>query len=332
MANRSHLLAQSSLIAVMSLTAPTLLHADGPMPVVATFSILGDMLAQIGGDHIALTTLVGADGDPHVYQPTPQAARKVSEAEVLILNGLEFEGWLERLVQASGFDGTLVVATDGIDAIAYKDGDEHEDHDEHGDENAEHEDHEGEHKDSDEHGDHDHGVFDPHAWQDISLAVTYADNIAAGLAKADPENAGAYYANRASYVAEIEALSVEISAMMAAIPEENRTIVASHDAFGYFAAAYDLKIVAPQGLSTESEPSAADIAALITQIREDNISAVFLGSIADNRVLEQIASETGATIGGTLYAGSLSKEDGPAATYLEMIRRNATTLAKALGS
>ncbi len=162
--------------------------------------------------------------------------------------------------------------------------------------------------------------------------MTYADNIVAGLAKADPTHAGDYYANHAAYVAELEALSAEVVAMMAAIPEEKRTVVTSHDAFGYFAAAYGLTFEAPQGLSTESEVSAADVAALITQIREENISAVFVESIADNRLLEQIANETGATIGGTLYSDGLSEADGPAATYLEMMRHNAVTLSEALGS
>ena len=162
--------------------------------------------------------------------------------------------------------------------------------------------------------------------------MTYVDNIAAGLAQADPENAGDYYANRAAYVAEIEALAAEVDAMMAAIPEDRRTIVTSHDAFQYFAEAYGLTFEAPQGLSTESEASAADVAALITQIRDEDISAVFVETITDNRLMEQIANETGAAIGGTLYSGALSDADGPAATYLDMMRHNATTLSDALSN
>jgi zinc/manganese transport system substrate-binding protein len=426
MLSRRSILASATAIATLSLVVPSTSWADEPIPVVATFSILGDMVERIGGEHIALTTLVGPDGDAHVFQPSPQDARAVAEAQVLFVNGLEFEGWLERLAEAAAFDGTIVVTTDGIEAIAY---DEHEDHDEHddhaghdndhadhdhakhdehdhdkeehadahdhddhdeehadghdddhddhdhgekhadgddhghdeehashddhdhdkhddhehGEEHAEHDDHDDhdhdkEHAGHDDHDDHahddhaghNHGAFDPHAWQSLENAVIYVDHITAGLAKADPDNAGDYYANRAAYVAQIEALKTDVDAMMAAIPEDKRTVVTSHDAFGYFGAAYGLTFEAPQGLSTESEVSAGDVAKLIEQIREEGISAVFVESVTDNRMLQQIANETGAKIGGTLYAGALSAKDGPAPTYLDMIRHNVTTLSDAL--
>ncbi len=351
----------ATVITALSLSVPAAAWADEPLPVVATFSILGDMVKEIGGDHIELTTLVGANGDTHVYRPTPQDARAVAEADVLFVNGLEFEGWLERLSEAAGFDGTQIVATTGIEPIAFEEHDDHGDeHDDHGDEHAEGEEHDDhdhgdehaeddkhddhdhgeehashdDHDDHDDHGHagHDHGAFDPHAWQSLELAMIYVDNITAGLAQADPENAGDYYANRTAYLAELEALKADVDALMAGIPEDKRTIVTSHDAFQYFAEDYGLTFEAPQGLSTESEASAGDVAELITQIREENISAVFVETLTDNRLLEQIANETGASIGGTLYSGALSDADGPAPTYLDMIRHNATTLADALGS
>ncbi|MEL6584984.1 MAG: zinc ABC transporter substrate-binding protein [Pseudomonadota bacterium] len=339
---------------------PTATWADDPIPVVATFSILGDMVERIGGEHIELTTLVGPNGDAHVYRPTPQDARAVANAEVLFVNGLEFEGWLERLAEAASFSGTEVVATAGIDAIAFdddhddhhgdhEDHEDHDEHDEHGhddhghsdhdhDEKEDHNDHAGhDHDDHDDHGHdhgghhgHDHGAFDPHAWQSLDNAIIYANNIAAGLSQADPNNASDYFANRATFVAEIEALKVEIDDLMSAIPADNRTVVTAHDAFGYFAQDYDMTFVAPQGLSTEAEASAAGVAALITQIRDENISAVFVESITDSRLLEQIANETGAAIGGTLYSDALSDASGPASTYLQMYRHNATTLFTAL--
>ena len=323
--------ASATAIVTFSLTVPTVSWAEQPIPVVATFSILGDMVERIGGEHIALTTLVGPDGDTHVYQPTPKAARSVAEADVLFMNGLEFEGWLERLAEAASFNGAMVVATNGIVPIAFE---EHEDEDEEHDEHEEHDDHEehDEHEEHDDHAGHDHGTFDPHAWQSLDNAVIYANNIAAGLAQADPANASAYYINRAVFVDQIVALKSDVDAMMGALPADKRTVVTPHDAFGYFAAAYDLTFEAPQGMSTESEVSAADVAALITQIRRDSISAVFIESITDNRMMEQIANETGATIGGTLYSDALSGETGPASTYLDMIRHNATTLSDALGS
>jgi zinc/manganese transport system substrate-binding protein len=305
-------LKSATALAAFTLSFPMASWAEEPMPVVATFSILGDMVERIGGEHIALTTLVGPDGDSHVYQPTPKAARSVAESDVLFLNGLDFEGWLERLAEAASFDGAMVVATNGVVPIAF---DDHDDHDD-----EKHDDHAG----------HDHGAFDPHAWQSLENAVIYANNIAAGLAQADPENAGDYYANRAAFVAEVEMLSADIEAMMKSLPADKRTVVTPHDAFGYFAATYDLTFVAPQGMSTESEVSAGDVAALITQIREESISAVFIESITDNRMMEQIANETGATIGGTLYSDALSAKSGPASTYLDMMRHNATTLFDAL--
>ena len=336
MFSRRTLLTSASVLATLALTLPTTTWAKEPIPVVATFSILGDMVERIGGEHIVVTTLVGPDGDAHVYQPTPQAARAVAEADLMFVNGLDFEGWLERLAQAAAFDGALVVATDGIEALAFDEhGDEHGDHEDHNGDHDDHEDHdkhEGEHDDHDDHAGHDHGAFDPHAWQSLTHAVTYVDNITAGLAKADPENAADYYANRATYVTEIEALNVDVTAMMAGLPEEKRTVVTSHDAFGYFAHAYGLTFEAPQGLSTESEVSAADVAELIEQIREEGISAVFIEAIADNRLLKQIANETDATIGGTLYSDGLSNAEGPASTYLDMMRHNAETLSKALSN
>ncbi|MEM7025682.1 MAG: zinc ABC transporter substrate-binding protein, partial [Pseudomonadota bacterium] len=185
------------------------------------------------------------------------------------------------------------------------------------------------HAEADEHGHH-HGAFDPHAWQSLANGEIYARNIAKALAAADPDNAASYDANTETYISEMQALDAEILALVAALPEEARTVVTSHDAFGYFAARYGLTFEAPQGLSTESEPSAADVAEMITQIREENISAVFVESITDNRLLEQIANDTGASIGGTLYSDALSGPDGPASTYLDMMRHNATTIAQAL--
>ena len=217
---------------------------------------------------------------------------------------------------------------------------EHAEHDDHGehDEHAEHDDHgeddehamHDDHAEDDEHHAHDHGAFDPHAWQSLRHATVYVDNIAAALSKADPDNAGTYYRNREAYVGELEALDAEIREIVAGLPEGSRTVVTSHDAFQYFGHDYGLTFIAPQGLSTESEVSAQDVARLIHQIRDLGIRAVFIENIADSRLLERIAEETGAVIGGTLYPGALSGPDGPAPTYLDMMRHNAMTLAQAL--
>ncbi len=337
MTSRRNLLISATTLIGLSLAAPTSAwSAEAPVPVVATFSILGDMVKRIGGDRVAVTTLVGAAGDAHVYQPVPADARAVSQAEVLVFNGLAFEGWLDRLVEASDFDGLQVVATDGIEPIRFDgDDDHHDDHDKEDDHAAkdEHDDHDHAAKDDhdDEHADaHHHGAFDPHAWQDIANAVIYVDNITEALAKTDPANASTYYGNRATYVAEMQALDAEIRKRVAELPEDKRTVVTAHDAFGYFSETYGLRFVAPHGISTESAPSAANVAALIRQIREEGITAVFVETLSDQRLLKQIADETGASIGGTLYSDALSGPDGPASTYLDMMRHNSSTLVDAL--
>ena len=314
------LLAAAAVLA-LSLAGPAAAQPDRPIPVVATFSILGDMAKRIGGEHVRVTTLVGADGDTHVYRPTPADARAVGEARVLVVNGLQFEGWLDRLIDASDFRGIRVVATRGIAPIAV---DEEHGHDRHDDRDR--------HAGGDRHEGHDHGAFDPHAWQSLRNAAVYADNIAAALAEADPGNAGAFQRNRAAYAAEIAALDSEIREIVAGLPADRRTVVTSHDAFQYFGRDYGLTFVAPQGLGTESEASAKDVARLIRQIRDEGIRAVFIENIGDPRLLERIAEETGAVIGGTLHPGALSGPGGPAPSYLEMMRHNATTLARALTS
>ena len=361
MLTRRALLSSASAVLALLLAAPAIAHSDKPIPVVATFSILGDMVKRIGGEHVSVTTLVGPDGDAHVYQPTPADARAVSEAKILVVNGLQFEGWLDRLVDASDFRGVRVVATDGIEPIAFDEEHDHggspevhaeeaghdKDHDDHAEAGHDHDeaghDHDDEahaeaethdHEDAAHaeagHDHHDHGAFDPHAWQSLGNAVAYVDNITAALAQADPATGADFYQNRAAYVAEIEALDAEIRETLAGLPADRRTVVTSHDALQYFGRDYGLAFVAPQGLSTESEASAKDVARLIQQIREQGIRAVFIENIGDPRLMRRIADETGAVIGGTLYSDALSGPDGPGATYLDMMRHNATTLAQAL--
>jgi zinc/manganese transport system substrate-binding protein len=336
----------TSLISVgilILLASPLTAHSAENIKVLATFSILGDMVKRIGGRHIDVTTLVGPDGDTHVYRPTPAAAKAMSEANLIVVNGLGFEGWLDRLVEASGFDGSRLVATKGIRAISYEEGEAHDEHskdehskDEHSkDEHSKDEHSKDEHsKDEhhDDHAGHNHGAFDPHAWQSIANAEIYIDNITAALSKIDPDNASTFYQNHAAYITEIKRLDKQVREMVASLPQNRRTVVTSHDAFQYFGRDYGLTFLAPQGLSTESEASAQDVASLIKQMRAKRISAVFIENITDPRLIKQIAKETGATLGGTLYPGALSGLNGPASTYLKMIRHNATMLTRALGS
>ena len=304
------------IVIFVSLALPVTAHSAKKIKVLATFSILGDMAKRIGGDHVTVSSLVGPDGDTHVYRPTPAAAKLMKDSDLLIVNGLGFEGWLDRLVEVSGFRGSLIVATKGIAAIPYE---ENEAHDDHAKDNH-----------HDDHAGHNHGAFDPHAWQSLSNALIYVNNITGALAKIFPDRAATFNRNRAAYIAEIKTLDQQIRMMVAGIPKDLRTVVTSHDAFQYFGRDYGLTFVAPQGLSTESEASAKGVATLIKQMRAKRISAVFVENIMDPRLIQQIAKETGAKVGGTLYPGALSGANGPATTYLEMIRHNATMITRAL--
>lgn len=284
---------------LVGLFGSVLARADGPVDVVATFSILGDMVRQVGGDRVHVTTLVGPDGDAHVYQPTPADARAVAGAKLLVVNGLGFEGWIDRLTEASGYKGRVVTATAGVEPRGM--------------------------------ADHDHGEIDPHAWQSLANARIYVRNIADGLAAIDPAGAEIYRSNAARYMKEIDAVEAQVREAIDSLPVERRKVVTSHDAFGYLSAAYGIEIHAPVGFSTEAEASAGDVARLIRQIYKEKIPAVFVENISDRRLLDQIVRETGAQIGGTLYSDALSKADGPAGTYLGMMRHNIRTLVAALG-
>lgn len=280
-------------------------RAAKPLKAVASFSILGDIVRQVGGDRVQVTTLVGPNGDAHVYQPTPADAKAVTEAKVLFVNGLGLEGWIARLEKSSGFKGTVVTASTGVKA-----------------QQMEEEEHGGRAKPK--------KITDPHAWQNLANGKLYARNVRDGLVKADPEGRATYEANEAKFAAAVDALEPEVKTTVAKIPAAQRKIITSHDAFGYFGTAYGMAFIAPEGVSTESEPSAADVAKIIRQIKAEKIPAVFVENITDKRLLEQISRESGAKIGGTLYSDALSPPDGPAATYLDMFRHNVRTLAAAL--
>nr|WP_242697481.1 zinc ABC transporter substrate-binding protein [Bordetella petrii] len=317
-------------------SAPMAARAAEPMRVVATFSVLGDMAREIGGPDVDVATLVGPDGDAHEYEPTPQAARQVAGAAVLIENGLGFETWLPRLVKAAGFGGRAVVASQGIvpRKLAAQEREPGHDHDHDHDHGHEHEhDHEHGHEHGHGHdaaGHHHHGDLDPHAWQSLANGAVYARNIAAGLAAADPEHAAAYRQRAQAYIARIDALDAQLRKTFAGIPAARRQVVTSHDAFGYFGDAYGVRFIAVAGFSTDAEPSAADMARIIEQVRREHVPAVFVENITSPALVRQIARETGARVGGTLYSDALAPPGKPAATYLGMFEWNARQLSAAL--
>ncbi|HAH63970.1 MAG TPA: ABC transporter substrate-binding protein [Rhizobiales bacterium] len=279
-------------------------EAAGKVKAVASFSILADMVKQVGGDRVEVITLVGPDGDAHVYEPTPADAKNLAGANILFTNGLGFEGWMDRLEKSSGFKGKVVVASTGVKPRTMVE----------------------------EEGGKKETITDPHAWQSLANGKLYVANIRDGLIAVDPDGKATYEANANTYLDAIAKEETDVKAALAALPRERRKIITSHDAFGYFGAAYGLEVIAPEGVSTESEASAQDVAKIIRQIKAEKIPAVFMENITDHRLLDQIASETNAKIGGTLYTDALSPPDGPAGTYLDMFRNNIETLTAALAA
>lgn len=320
------LLASSSLAASSGIAS-----AHDKIKVVSSFSILSDFVQRVGGDHVDLVTIVGVDGDAHVYEPKPDDAKAMAAAQLVVVNGLGFEGWLDRLVDSSGYKGPLVKASDGIEpekmdeghGDAHADGAKKDTHD-HGHDHAE-----GEKKAEHDHR-HDHGEFDPHAWQSAANAQVYVRNIADALCSIEKSKCPEFMANAEGYTKELASLHGSIKKVIADIPEGRRTVITSHDAFGYFSHAYGVEFLAPEGVSTESEASAKDVARLIEQIREDKASALFVENIADPRLIEQISRETGLKIGGALYSDALSAKDGPAPSYIEMMQYNTRLLTEAM--
>lgn len=287
--------------AVAEICAPSgLALAQDKIAVVATFSILADMTGNIGGDRVSVHTLVGPQQDAHVFQPSPAAAAAVAKASLVISNGLGFEGWIDRLVSSSGYKGPVVVAAEGVTPISAANTDAG------------------------------HAGSDPHAWQDMSNALHYVEAIKQGLCAVDAAGCNIYSDNAKTYAAEIAALDNEIKASMSALPVEKRKVITSHDAFSYFGRAYGVTFMAPAGISTDSEASAQDVARLIGQIRTQKVTALFVESISSTRLIEQIARETSVKTGAVLYSDALSNADGPAATYLEMMRHNARELSAAM--
>jgi zinc/manganese transport system substrate-binding protein len=284
------------LIFLLLVTSAAPARAQDRLNVVASFSILGDFVRNVGGERVSVTTLVGPDGDVHVYTPAPADAKKIADAKLVVINGLGLEGWLPRLVQSSGGKAAMVTASQGITPLKIG------------------------------------SDADPHAWQSVANARIYVADIRDALVAADPAGAEAYRANAERYLAKLDALEREVREAVAHIPQARRKVISTHDAFGYFASAYGIEFIAPQGVSTESEISARDIARIITEVRAAKIPAIFLENISDDRLMRRISTETGARIGGTLFSDSLTGEKGDAPTYIDMVRHNIKALTSALAN
>ena len=314
------------LVGVSAMLALPAAMANDRVQVVTSFSILADMVENVGGEHVEVASLGGPDGDAHVYSPSPGDARALAGADVVVFNGLLFEGWMERLIESSDYTGALVTATNGIQPRAFAE----QGHDDHGHEDDGHDDHGHDdhgHED-DGHDDHDHGDDDPHAWQDLQQAKVYVTNIRDGLIEADSANAESYQANAERYLAELDATDAAIRERLSEIPA-SASVITGHDSFGYFSSAYGVKFLSPVGLSTEADPSGASMAALVDVIEQENVKALFHENMTNQAIINQLAEETGLPIAGTLYADALASE-GEASTYLGMMRHNADVLHAAL--
>ena len=287
---------------------PAPAQAADKVKAVASFSIMADLVRQVGGDRVEVTALAGPNADMHVFQPTPADAKTLAGANLVVINGLGFEGWADRLVKSSGYKGHAIVASKGIKVLAAG---EHD----HG--------HGGKRGQA-------HGRYDPHAWQDVANVRTYVANIRDALIAVDAAGKPGYETAAANYLKQLDTLEAEIRAAFAAIPKAKRRVITSHEAFTYYGDAYDLTFLAPQGMSGDSDPTAKGVADLIRQIKREKVKAVFVENISSPRLIESIAKESGASVGGTLYSDALSDPSGPAGTYVDMMRHNTRLFAEAM--
>jgi zinc/manganese transport system substrate-binding protein len=298
-------------IGLMLLTPQALAETSRP-EIVVTFSIAGDITRVVGGEDISMTVLSGAESDTHVFEPGPADVKTVASADLVIANGLGFESWLNRLVDAAGYAGPVLKLAEGIEALPFEE-DQH-DHSGH------------------DHAGHDHGELDPHAWQDPRNGAAYARAIATALGGIDPPRAGAYRERAESYAAKLDETYAALKAKFDTLPDAQRGIVTAHSAFGYFGRAYGLRVTAIAGLSTRSEPSAGEVAHVIGHVREGGAVAIFVENIADARLAEQVASEGGLVIGGRLYSDALSAPGGDAPDYITLLKVNAGRVYEALSA
>lgn len=331
---------RSLALAAALLAIPSAASSE-PLIVVASFSILADMVQEVGGEHVNVTSLVGRGEDAHVYEPVPADVAAVANADLVVVNGLGFEGFLDRMVEASGTQAPIIIASHDVLAIAVDQDDDHDehahdqhDHDEHGHDEHAHDEHAHDEHDHDEHAHdehgHDHGPLDPHAWQSLEAARSYVEEITEGLCAAAADHCEMFTQNANAYTQQMTTLENEIKEAIDGVPQAERIIITSHDAFAYLARDFDLTLLAANGISTESEASAAEVATLIDQIRQTGAHALFVETVSDPRLITQIADETGLIVSGTLYSDALSSEGGPADTYLNMMRHNAEAIVAAL--
>lgn len=308
-------------------------HAGAaPLHVVASFSIIEDLVRNVGADRVTVKSIVPANGDAHTYEPRPADVIALKRADLVLVNGLQFDPFMQRLAKSSDTKAPLIEVSKGIRPLKNTE-DEHGHGDEHHDHDHDHDhghDHGHDHDEPEGHHDHHHGEYDPHAWQSVPNAIIYVKNIAEALCAADKDGCDTYKTNAGDYTTKLKALDTSVREAIATLPADKRTIITSHDAFGYLGATYGLTLLAPEGTSSESEATAADVAAIIRQVRKDKSAAIFMENISNPALIKQISAESGVSVGGKLYSDALSGPDEPASTYLEMMQYNVDTITKAI--
>lgn len=261
---------------------------------IPSFAILSDIVKQVGGKHVKVSTLVRPGGDPHSFEPSPQDSKLLSQADLVFVSGLGLEGWINRLVTASGYQGRIIIASQWTDTRQIE-------------ENGK-------------------KMTDPHAWNSMKNGVQYATNVMNALIAADPQDANYFSQRGTEYIQQLKKLHLWAKTQFAEVPAEKRKVLTSHDAFSYFGHEYGVTFLSPVGFSTEAEASASDVARLINQIKQEKVSAYFIENQTDSRLVKQIAFATGAKAGGELYPEALSSARGPAATYMQAFKHNVDVL------
>jgi len=285
-----------SLAAAALLSSP--LAMAKTVDAVASFSILGDIVQEVGGEHVKVTTLVGPDGDPHSFEPSPKDSKAINASDVVFVSGLGLEGWIDRLVTASGYNGHVVTASEGVNSRKMEeDGNQ---------------------------------ITDTHAWNSMANGVIYATNVMNALIKADPEDADYFRQRGTAYIEQLQKLDAWAKTEFTGIPQSKRKVLTSHDAFGYFGQEYHVSFMAPVGFSTEAEASASGVASLIKQIKEEKVKTYFIENQTDPRLVKQIAAASGAQPGGELYPEALSGPQGPATTYIKAFKHNVETIVASM--
>lgn len=284
-------------LAVAALLSSPLAMAK-TVDAVASFSILGDIVHEVGGEHVNVTTLVGPDGDPHSFEPSPKDSKAINASDVVFVSGLGLEGWIDRLVTASGYKGHLVTASEGVNSRKMEEDGKQ--------------------------------ITDPHAWNSMANGVIYATNVMNALIKADPEDADYFRQRGKAYIEQLQKLDAWAKTEFTGIPQSKRKVLTSHDAFGYFGQEYHVSFMAPVGFSTEAEASASGVASLIKQIKEQQVKTYFIENQTDPRLVKQIAAASGAQPGGELYPEALSGPQGPATTYIKAFKHNVETIVASM--